>query len=41
MNTEPLIIMLVVQLSVTIVMTYCFWKVLKKPKEKEKNNLEK
>ncbi len=30
MNTEPLIIMLLVQLSVTAVMIYCFKKVLKK-----------
>ena len=30
METEPLIIMLLVQLSVTAFMTYCFWKVLRK-----------
>lgn len=31
MNPEPLIIMIVVQLSVTVIMLYCFWKVMKKP----------
>ena len=30
MKTEPLIIMLLVQLSVTAFMIYCFWKVLRK-----------
>lgn len=30
METEPLIIMLLVQLSVTAFMIYCFWKVLGK-----------
>lgn len=30
MKTEPLIFMLAVQLVVTIIMLYCFWKVLKK-----------
>lgn len=31
MNTEPLKIMMLVQLFVTAVMLNCFWKVLKKP----------
>lgn len=31
MKTEALVFMLIVQLTVTIVMVYCFWKVLKKP----------
>lgn len=31
MNPEPLAIMIIVQLAVTVVMIYCFWKVLKKP----------
>ena len=30
METEPLIIMLLVQLSVTAFMIYCFWKVIRK-----------
>lgn len=30
METEPLIIMLLVQISVTAFMVYCFWKVLRK-----------
>lgn len=35
MNTEPLILMIIVQLSITAVMIYCFWKVLKKPEGKQ------
>ena len=34
MNTEPLLIMLVVQISVTAVMLYFFWRVMKKPGDK-------
>lgn len=34
MNLEPLIIMITVQLAVTSVMIYCFWKVLVKAKNK-------
>lgn len=35
MNKEPLLIMLFVQLSVTSIMLYCFWKVLKKTGKKK------
>lgn len=35
MNLEPLIIMISVQLSVTVVMIYCFWKVMRKPPDKQ------
>ena len=34
MNTSALIMMVVVQLAVTIVMVFCFIKVLRKPTKK-------
>lgn len=35
MNPEPLIFMITVQVTVTAVMIYCFWKVMKKPGGKQ------
>jgi hypothetical protein len=36
MNTEPLFFMIIVQTLVTSAMIYCFWLVLKKPKDTKK-----